>query len=503
MALIDRTSQQVASLALTAFVTACGGAEPTNLTDASHATAHDTGLLTAADTASPRRQVLVTGRTPSVDALLNWAERTYPQFFPGTKTTLNSPPYQYRYYPETDNYVGVAGTQVYILGPVSSGALQSVGQLSDFACLVTPRDCVVPRVERVAAGDGVAKFVLADGRVGLLGEETYPVKYSGLFPGSVVKMVDGISNAVSIRSSSGGQSAKTVILTANGDVFGWGSGENALGQIYKGNKVTTPVKIAQLSNVVDVSLADGNMTMALRTDGTVWVLPGVVLDGGQVQATRVPDLPKIRAIFPVASFSSYLPTVAVDESGQAWVIKRALSVRDAANRRTLHPVTVERMLFAPAGIQQIACTGTSSRDSCLAVVADGSIKAWGTNGGTFGDGTMLDSTLPVSVKFPVNERVRKISLRGQCALALTESGKLYYWGGDYIMCSYVDADNMTLVPTAMYSGVDEFAVDQTRQIVVVSTSGQVFSWGGGSESLGDGRTSYSKKPIPVLGINLN
>ena len=505
MSNMGRVSLQTACVVVAATLAACGGAESPEYAGplqadgpvVSEVSAANT-LALAADGVVARRRALATAKAPSVERLMDWAESTYPQFFPGHKSTLSSPPYLYRHYPETGNYVGVAGVRVLVFGPISNGDLQDVGQLSDFACLVTPRDCVVPRIERVAASRRVTKIVLADGRVGLLGEEPYPVKYRGLVPGSVVKIVDGISNAVSIRSSDGFLSDRTVILTAEGDVYGWGYGQNALGQVYNNNQVTAPVKVTQLSNVADVSLADGNMTMALKADGSLWVLPGLVLDSGQVGAVRVPALPKIRAIFPTGS-GDYEATIAVDESGQAWSVKRALSVRDAANKRTLYPVTVERMLFAPPDVQQIACTGVGSDDTCLAVVADGSIRAWGRNDGSFGDGTTQDSTLPVSVKFPASERVRRISLHRQCALALTESGKLYSWG----LCYYLRSSELMLTPVAMYSGVGEFAVYDEVRIVTVSTSGLVYSWGNAySESLGDGRTSRSTEPVRVLGITL-
>jgi hypothetical protein len=456
------------------------------------------------DRGEVRRRTLAASNPPTVDALLDWAERTYAQFFPGHKSSQAAAPYVYRYYPETGNYVGVDGSQVVIFGPVSGGVLQNVGQLSDFTCLVSPQACVVPRIERVAASHSVSKFVLPDGRVGLLGEETYPVKYSGLVPGSVVKIVDGVTNAVSIRSSNGFLSDRTVVLTAEGDVFGWGEGKNALGQPYNGNnKVTTPVKIAQLSNVVDVSLADGNMTMALRTDGTVWALPAAVYKNGLVQAARITGIPTIKAIFPVGS-GDYEATIAVDESGQAWSIKRGEPVQDPANSRTIYSVKSERMLFAPSGIQQIACTGTSTDSTCLAVVADGSVKAWGKNNLAFGDGTTQDSTLPVNVKLPANERVRKLSIQRQCALALTETGKLYFWGLSNLACYYFPDLSERLVPSVMYSGIVEFAVNEGSRIVAVAPGGEVFSWGrAGSESLGDGRTSQSTKPIRVAGIILN
>jgi hypothetical protein len=48
-------------------------------------------------------------------ALMDWAQSAYPQFFPGTQPDVAYAPYVYRYYPDTGNYLGVAGNDVYVL----------------------------------------------------------------------------------------------------------------------------------------------------------------------------------------------------------------------------------------------------------------------------------------------------------------------------------------------------------------------------------------------------
>ena len=73
---------------------------------------------------------------PTVTELLDWAERAYPALFPGHQADLSSPPYLYRHYPATGNYVGVSGSDVYLLGPDSGDVLLFVGTLADFAPLV-------------------------------------------------------------------------------------------------------------------------------------------------------------------------------------------------------------------------------------------------------------------------------------------------------------------------------------------------------------------------------
>jgi hypothetical protein len=83
---------------------------------------------------SPSAAATTAASDPAMVDLLNWAEATYPQFFPGPRTDLLfSNPYFYRYYPTKGNYIGFAGSSVYILGPVSGGALHYVGELGSFA----------------------------------------------------------------------------------------------------------------------------------------------------------------------------------------------------------------------------------------------------------------------------------------------------------------------------------------------------------------------------------
>jgi hypothetical protein len=68
------------------------------------------------------------------DCLFNWAETTYPNFFaPAGAISVNTlPPYYYRYYLQTNAYLGTSFTDghVYYLGPLSNNTIFDVGQLS-------------------------------------------------------------------------------------------------------------------------------------------------------------------------------------------------------------------------------------------------------------------------------------------------------------------------------------------------------------------------------------
>lgn len=82
----------------------------------------------------------------TTDALFNWAEQHYPQYFgAGTGQGGVWSPYTYRYYRTTDTYLAVT-TQggVYVLGPWTGGQILYVGQMADFTCAVYPSACDVP-----------------------------------------------------------------------------------------------------------------------------------------------------------------------------------------------------------------------------------------------------------------------------------------------------------------------------------------------------------------------
>lgn len=76
-----------------------------------------------------------TSPTAQADCLFSWAERQYAQYFaPGSRPSATSAPYDYRYCPGTRNYLATSSVygNVWVLGPISGGQVQSVGTLASF-----------------------------------------------------------------------------------------------------------------------------------------------------------------------------------------------------------------------------------------------------------------------------------------------------------------------------------------------------------------------------------
>ena len=104
-----------------------------------------TGIAAPSTVAANRERALATVPTRIVGSneLFDWAERIYPQFFPSHRSNQALGPYIFRFYPETQNYVAVAGELIYIQGPISGNLLQLVGSVAEYSCLVDPSACVV------------------------------------------------------------------------------------------------------------------------------------------------------------------------------------------------------------------------------------------------------------------------------------------------------------------------------------------------------------------------
>lgn len=78
------------------------------------------------------------------DQVLDWAESMYPALFPSQETTQTLAPYQYRYYPGTDLYIGIADGIVYLLGKdYTGGRVAQVAAVADFAARISRCDQAV------------------------------------------------------------------------------------------------------------------------------------------------------------------------------------------------------------------------------------------------------------------------------------------------------------------------------------------------------------------------
>ena len=142
-------TKHLIALAAAALLAGCGGGSDETATTTS------TASTPAAAAAQFRTALAAQGGTKvsaavspeqAAEQLLNFAESTFPNFFPSHQTTATFDPFLFRYYPQTGAYVGVVVKAnmgftldgVYVMGGPFGDTPTYVGQLSNFITPVDP-----------------------------------------------------------------------------------------------------------------------------------------------------------------------------------------------------------------------------------------------------------------------------------------------------------------------------------------------------------------------------
>lgn len=123
-----RSALAALALACASLLAACGGG--------------DEGVRAAGERQRPLAAIDIERVSPT--ELMDWAAVAYSEYFKGPAIDGVSPPYVYRYFQGSGNYIGVDGSLVYVLGPPFSTQPLLVGRIGDFECSVRFAACVAP-----------------------------------------------------------------------------------------------------------------------------------------------------------------------------------------------------------------------------------------------------------------------------------------------------------------------------------------------------------------------
>ncbi len=200
----------LASLAISALLLSCGGTENSTSSETALTLTKPQPLVTDLSLmgvnqlalSGPLRIESATTPPASAADVMSWAETEYAHLFPSAQADRQADPYVYRYYPETGNYIGIAGDRVYVLGPLSGGQLTYVGSLSSFTCRLNPQSCpetavpvltpalrqmevtstLNPRVRTVPSGQAQSLRVISEVQVAMSASPAYTAGDVLVFP---------------------------------------------------------------------------------------------------------------------------------------------------------------------------------------------------------------------------------------------------------------------------------------------------------------------------------
>lgn len=259
------------------------------------------------------------------------------------------------------------------------------------------------------------------------------------------------SGVVSIAGGSG----HTCALLTTGGVRCWGY--NAYGQLGDGTTIDrpTPVGVAGLNSGVTAIAVGRRQSCALLSAGGVlcWGLntagqlgvgtqTGPELCGG-IACSRTPvSVSGVSDAAAIAPGGSHMCIVTSAGGAKCWGANTSGQVGDGTNDTRTTPVDVSGLT---SGVEALATGGLHT----CAVTGAGGAMCWGHNAdGELGDGTFLDSNVPVDVS-GLTSGVAAIGLGYNHSCAVLDGGGVRCWGRN----PYGQLGNGTTAPSALPVGV--------------------------------------------------
>jgi alpha-tubulin suppressor-like RCC1 family protein/fibronectin type 3 domain-containing protein len=266
----------------------------------------------------------------------------------------------------------------------------------------------------------------------------------------------------------------------------WSWGRDYFGQLGDGSSGFGAVRrypgpVTGLENASAIA-AGAEHSLAVRQDGTAWAWgknDSGQLGTGTREDSAVPvqvmGLTKGRAVG-----AGWAHSLALDADGDVWAWGSNASGELGNGTTTGSPVPVR--VSGLSEIQAIS-VGSGATPHNLALKADGTVWAWGSNfWGELGDGTTTDRLSPVQVSGLTN--VVAIAAGTEQSLAVDSDGTVWAWGSNYdgqlgtataTMCNGIPCSASPIQVT----GLDDVTAVAagSRFSLALKNDGSVWSWG--------------------------
>ena len=162
-----------------------------------------------------------------------------------------------------------------------------------------------------------------------------------------------------------------------------------------------------------------------------------------------------------------------DGSVSCWGRNNVGQLGDGSNANRNSPVSVD------LGTNTTAVALSSGIDSTCALTNTGAIKCWGGNFyGVLGDGTTTHSNVPVEVNHSTGMRAVAIATPGYGACAIFENGSVYCWGQSYTVTAMFGTVTNGSVHIDFAAGRTAVAIDGTSDhMCAILDNGSMNCWG--------------------------
>jgi alpha-tubulin suppressor-like RCC1 family protein len=248
--------------------------------------------------------------------------------------------------------------------------------------------------------------------------------------------------------------------------------------------------------------AGANHTVVLLSDGTLkaWGsnLFGQLGDGTNTSSNTPVTITGLGGtVLAVAAGGNHTLALMSDGTVKAWGSNLFGQLGDGTNTSSNTPVTV-------TGLVGTAIAVAAGANHSVVLMSDGSLKTWGSNlAGQLGTGDTASSSTPNSVSDLLGKTVISVAAGADHTLALIDDGSVTAWGSNLSGQIGDGATTGSRTPIAI-TGLGGTAVavsaGDTHSIALMA-DGSVKGWGGNlSGQLGSGTTSNSKTPVAATGL---
>ena len=231
---------------------------------------------------------------------------------------------------------------------------------------------------------------------------------------------------------------------------------------------------APLAGPFSKIVAGQYQSIALKTDGTVWIWGWVTTQSSKTTLSfRSEPLPVqvagIEAIIDIDTNLRVFAAVRADGTVYVWGDTHSGQAGYSSTEYVMKPTRI-------AELDSVVSVSVGA-SHILAIKSDGTVWAWGSNNyGQLGNGTLEDSNIPVQVQNLSS--VIEIATGWSHSVALNSDGTVWAWGYNWRGC-LGDVDLERSAKPIMVRGISEVVSISSRTIHVVALKedGTVWAWG--------------------------